>query len=298
MEFIPETIQRTLRTYAKANKLVPIMYTKVYMYQVARSLAYIHSLGVCHRDIKPQNLLLNSRTHEVKLCDFGSAKVLVKGEPNVAYICSRYYRAPELVFEATAYSTSIDIWSMGCVMGELLMGKPLFPGDSGVDQLVEIIKILGTPTKEQILSMNPHHNSFKFPQIRAHPWAKVFKKAPPDAIDLIAKFLRYEPQSRVHPFEALAHRFFDELREPNARLPNGKPFPALFNFTDAELKQAEQLGLTKKLVPPEYLKKIQAAKAARVASATATATASTTSRLSTTSISSIGSTNSSSSLKQ
>ena len=77
------------------------------MYQICRSLAYIHSLGVCHRDIKPQNLLLNTKTHDVKLCDFGSAKILVKGEPNVAYICSRYYRAPELVFEATEYTTAI-----------------------------------------------------------------------------------------------------------------------------------------------------------------------------------------------
>jgi glycogen synthase kinase 3 beta len=94
MDYIPETIHRTLRTYTKANKLLPIMYTKVYMYQIARSLSYIHSMGVCHRDIKPQNLLLNTKNHNVLLCDFGSAKVLVPGEPNVSYICSRYYRAP------------------------------------------------------------------------------------------------------------------------------------------------------------------------------------------------------------
>jgi serine/threonine protein kinase len=84
MDYIPETIHRTLRTYTKANKLLPIMYTKVYMYQIARSLSYIHSLGVCHRDIKPQNLLLNTATHDVRLCDFGSAKVLIPGEPNVS----------------------------------------------------------------------------------------------------------------------------------------------------------------------------------------------------------------------
>lgn len=71
MAYIPETIHRTLRTYTKANKLLPIMYTKVYMYQISRSIAYIHSLGVCHRDIKPQNLLLDTRTHKVLLCDFG-----------------------------------------------------------------------------------------------------------------------------------------------------------------------------------------------------------------------------------
>jgi len=258
MEYIPETIHRTLRNHTKAKKLVPIMYTKVYMYQVCRAIAYIHSLGICHRDIKPQNLLLNTRTHDVKLCDFGSAKILIKGEPNVAYICSRYYRAPELVFEATEYTTKIDVWSLGCVMAELLLGNPLFPGDSGVDQLIEIIKILGTPTKEEIKAMNPNHTSFKFPQIKAHPWQKVFRnKAPPNAVDLVSKFLRYKPDSRLDPFEALAHPFFDELREPSARLPNGKPLPPLFNFTDDELKLMVKKALTKKLIPPHVMKKLK-----------------------------------------
>ncbi len=88
-----------------------------------------------------QNLLVNTSTHQLKLCDFGSAKMLVKGEPNISYICSRYYRAPELIFGATDYTTAIDVWSVGCVMGEMLLGQPLFPGESGVDQLVEIIKV-------------------------------------------------------------------------------------------------------------------------------------------------------------
>lgn len=250
MEYIPETIHRTLRNHTKAKKLVPIMYTKVYVFQIVRSLAYIHSIGVCHRDIKPQNLLLNPRTHEAKLCDFGSAKILVKGEPNVAYICSRYYRAPELVFEATEYTTSIDIWSLGCVMAELLLGTPLFPGDTGIDQLIEIIKILGTPTREEIQAMNPNHRSFKFPQIKPHPWNKVFRKAPPDAIDLVSKFLRYDPTTRITPFDCLTHTFFAELMEANARLPNGKPLPeTLFNYTDAELKTAQEKGITNKIIP-------------------------------------------------
>jgi glycogen synthase kinase 3 beta len=143
-------------------------------------------------------------------------------------------------------------------MAELLLGNPLFPGDSGVDQLIEIIKVLGTPTREEVYAMNPNHTSFKFPQIKPHPWSKVFRnKAPASAIDLVSKFLRYEPKSRLDPFESLAHPFFDELREPNARLPNGKPLPNLFNFTENELKMMQAKGLTKKLIPPELLKKIK-----------------------------------------
>lgn len=84
-----------------------VVFLQLYMYQLFRSLAYIHSLGICHRDIKPQNLLLDPDTGVLKLCDFGSAKHLVKGEPNVSYICSRYYRAPELIFGAIDYTTKI-----------------------------------------------------------------------------------------------------------------------------------------------------------------------------------------------
>lgn len=89
---------------------MPTLQIKLYMYQLLRSLAYIHSVGICHRDIKPQNLLLNPATGVLKLCDFGSAKILVAGEPNVSYICSRYYRAPELIFGATNYTTNIGLF--------------------------------------------------------------------------------------------------------------------------------------------------------------------------------------------
>jgi glycogen synthase kinase 3 beta len=105
--------------------------------------------------------------------DFPSAKILVAGEPNVSYICSRYYRAPELIFGATNYTISIDIWSTGCVMAELMLSQPLFPGESGIDQLVEIIKVLGTPSKEQLVSMNPNYTEHRFPQIKPHPFSKV-----------------------------------------------------------------------------------------------------------------------------
>jgi glycogen synthase kinase 3 beta len=107
LEYVPETVYRASRHYAKLKQQMPMLQIKLYMYQLLRSLAYIHSVGICHRDIKPQNLLLNPATGVLKLCDFGSAKILVAGEPNVSYICSRYYRAPELIFGATNYTTNI-----------------------------------------------------------------------------------------------------------------------------------------------------------------------------------------------
>ncbi|XP_071538651.1 glycogen synthase kinase-3 beta isoform X7 [Panulirus ornatus] len=251
LEFIPETVYKVARHHSKQKQTIPISYIKLYMYQLFRSLAYIHSLGVCHRDIKPQNLLLDPETGVLKLCDFGSAKHLVRGEPNVSYICSRYYRAPELIFGATDYTTNIDVWSAGCVLAELLLGQPIFPGDSGVDQLVEIIKVLGTPTREQIREMNPNYTEFKFPQIKSHPWQKVFRqRTPEDAINLVSRLLEYTPSARITPLQACAHKFFDELRDPNTRLPNNRELPPLYNFTEQEIKIQPELN--SKLIPPHY----------------------------------------------
>ena len=241
LEFVPETVYRVSRHYSKVKTSIPTIYIKLYIFQLLRALAYIHSLGVCHRDIKPQNLLLDPSTQVLKLCDFGSAKILVKGEPNISYICSRYYRAPELIFGAVDYLLTIDVWSTGCVMAELMLGRPLFPGESGVDQLVEIIKVLGTPTKEEIQIMNMSYTEFKFPQIKPHPWHKVIRgRASPDAIDLVSKMLMYNPRKRLQPIEGLAHYFFDELRDPNTRLPNGKQLPPLFDFSEHEWHNAAQ----------------------------------------------------------
>ncbi|PSS26345.1 Shaggy-related protein kinase [Actinidia chinensis var. chinensis] len=255
LEYVSETVYRVSRQYGRMIQYVPIIYVQLYTYQICRSLNYMHSvIGVCHRDIKPQNLLVNPHTHQLKLCDFGSAKKLVPGEPNISYICSRYYRAPELIFGASEYTTAIDMWSVGCVLSELLLGQPLFPGETGIDQLVEIIKILGTPTREEIKCMNPNYTEFKFPQIKAHPWHKVFyKRMPPEAVDLVSRLLQYSPNLRCTALEACAHPFFDDLRLPNACLPNSRPLPPLFDFTPQELASTSP-ELRQRLIP-EHVKK-------------------------------------------
>jgi glycogen synthase kinase 3 beta len=249
LEYMPETLYRMTRNHVKARQQMPMFLVKLYMYQLMRSLAYIHSRGICHRDIKPQNLLINGETGVLKLCDFGSAKQLIAGEPNVAYICSRYYRAPELIFGATNYTTSIDVWSAGCVMAEMIRGQPLFPGSSGIDQLVEIIKILGTPSPDEIKTMNPSYVDHAFPTIKSVPFSRVFRsKASPEAIDLISKLLVYTPADRLTPLQAMAHPFFDELRQPETTVPNGAPLPPLFNFSSDEL--AINPESVRSLIPP------------------------------------------------
>jgi glycogen synthase kinase 3 beta len=118
-------------------------------------------------------------------------------------------------------------------MAELMLGQPLFPGESGVDQLVEIIKVLGTPTREQIKSMNPNYTEYKFPQIKASSWSRVFRNrtTTPESLDLLAKMLDYTPSLRPTALESLTHEFFDEIKLKETKLPNGKDLPDLFNFT-------------------------------------------------------------------
>lgn len=250
MDYIPDTLSRVIRQYYKSKTSMPMLLVKIYAYQMLKSLAYIHAVGICHRDIKPQNILVNPNNHIVKLCDFGSAKKLVKGEPNISYICSRYYRAPELIFGATDYTPAIDVWSTGCVIAELVLGQPIFPGESASDQLVEIIKVLGTPTKGQILEMNPDYNEFRFPTIKPYPWSKVFKNriVNEEYIDLVNKLLTYEPNLRLKPLQSLLHPFFDELRDANTKLPNGDQLPKeLFLFTQEEINSDSTS--VEKLVP-------------------------------------------------
>lgn len=133
---------------------------------------------------------------------------------------------------------SADVWSTGCVMAELMLGQPLFPGESGIDQLVEIIKVLGTPTRDQIRTMNPNYMEHKFPQIKPHPFNKVFRKASHEAIELISALLEYTPTQRLSAIDAMCQPFFDELRDPSTRLPDSRhsggssrELPPLFDFS-------------------------------------------------------------------
>jgi len=257
MEFIPETLAKIIKSYSKSNTTMPFLDVKLFSYQMLRSIAYCTGSGICHRDIKPHNILIYPESNILKLIDFGSAKKLQKGDTNIAYICSRYYRAPELSFGATEYSFAIDTWSVGCVIAELLLGKPIFAGESNIDQVVEVIKVLGTPSKQQIKLMNPEYTEYRFPFIKSFPLSFIYRKVkdlPKEYIDLLKQLLCYEPELRLHPLKALAHPFFDELREPDIaeKLPKNFGLGLLFDFTDAEIRDNSEV--INKLVPQWYEK--------------------------------------------
>jgi glycogen synthase kinase 3 beta len=255
MEYCSDTVYRVMKHYNKMKQPVPHIFVQLYSYQMCRACAYVHAVGICHRDIKPQNLLVDGRSHTLKLCDFGSAKRLVKGEPNVAYICSRYYRAPELIFGSTDYTTIIDIWSTACVTAELILGQPIFPGESGVDQLVEIIKVLGTPSREELMAMNPNYTEFKFPQIKPHPWHKVFRsRTSPEAIDYVSRLLVYDPKTRPSGLQCCMHALFDDLRDQHTRISNSKSLPdSLFVFSKEEVALMDADFIKKTLIPEWFV---------------------------------------------
>ena len=250
---MPQTLHRELRSFSKQKKYMPLLHIKLYSYQMIRGLAYMHALGICHRDVKPDNILIDTETHELKICDFGSAKKLVKGQPNVSYISSRAYRAPELIFGATEYTTSIDLWSAGCVIAEMILQQPIFSGESSLEQIVEIIKVLGTPNKSQIQAMNPEYKEYKFPILKHESWETVFKgkNMPKEFFDLIDKMLMFAPDKRTKPLYLLGHSFFDELRDINTKLENGKKLPNLFNFNKTEMK-IDPKFIKDKLIPNWY----------------------------------------------
>jgi glycogen synthase kinase 3 beta len=239
MEFLPTSLSAFAESYNKRKSLMPILYIKLSIYQMLRALAYLHGRKICHRDIKPQNLLLNAALGVLKLCDFGCAKILAPDQPNVSYICSRYYRAPELCFGAQLYSHAIDVWSAGCVLAELLMGTPIFRGSTSSDQLLKIVRIMGSPTREQTLAMNPAYDKATLPAVPAKRLDEVFRARPAEerdaAVSLCKGMFDYTPTKRFDTLQSMAHPFFDELRNPNTRLSSGNPLPQLFDFTPEEL---------------------------------------------------------------
>jgi len=171
--------------------------------QIASGLQYLHSLFIAHRDIKPRNLLLSPASGLVQICDLGSACHVNTGAPLTAYICSRFYRAPELLLGAREYGTEVDMWSLGCVLAELVILRPVLEGEDTGDQLASIVDILGVPSDEDLENMRVEDNMLAQAvraaqaglEIERTGLTSVLASCPPLA-RLVTSLLVYSPASR------------------------------------------------------------------------------------------------------
>eukprot|EP01084_Bolivina_argentea_P267372 453833_1 len=188
---------------------------KSFLYQLLRGVAYCHHHRVLHRDLKPQNLLIN-REGELKLADFGLARAF--GIPVRSYtheVVTLWYRAPDVLMGSHKYSTPVDIWSIGCIFAEMANGHPLFTGSSEKDQLDRIIRHLGTPDESTypILRELPHYPTslghYRVPESLSY----LVPTLDPKGVDLISKMLVYDPQKRISAKDAMDHEYFNDLTE-------------------------------------------------------------------------------------
>jgi cyclin-dependent kinase-like len=211
-----------------------------YVYQLCRSIEYCHRLEVVHRDIKPENLLV-SHDHKLKLCDFGFARTLPQqGGLLTDYVATRWYRSPELLLGALSYSKEVDMWAIGCILGELADGQPLFPGESEIDQLYVIQKTLGplTERQQELFAKNPRYNGLKFPELSRPETLerRYLGKLTRPALAFMKSLLDLNPSTRMTACEALRHPYFEGLSDSV-----GRPVTSL-TISTAENKSSLRLA--------------------------------------------------------
>jgi len=164
-EYVEQNLLEVLETEPKG---IDPELVRRYVYQLCQAISWCHSHDIIHRDIKPENLLIDSRTCVLKLCDFGFARTMGSTPVDLTdYVATRWYRSPELLLGSSSYSFPVDIWAIGCIMGEITDGNPMFPGESEIDQLYIIQKVLGPLTPEQydMFLQNPRFSGLSFPDM-------------------------------------------------------------------------------------------------------------------------------------
>ncbi|BEJ11656.1 hypothetical protein CspHIS471_0201160 [Cutaneotrichosporon sp. HIS471] len=217
-----EPMEADLHQIVRSGQPLSNLHIQFFLYQLLRGMKYIHSANVIHRDLKPGNLLVNSDC-ELKICDFGLArgfKPVGEGVHELRlteYVATRWYRAPEIMLSNRRYTTAIDVWSIGCILAELLGGKPVFKGKDYVDQLNLILGVLGTPDDETLKRMSSDKARAYLKTLPFNPRVAledVFPDAEHDAVDLLGKLLAFDPDERIDVTTALQHPYVGTYHDP------------------------------------------------------------------------------------
>jgi len=205
-EFLDQDLKRYMDTVPNLSPRVVKNYTK----QLFMGLMYCHQRRILHRDLKPQNLLIDNTSGALKLADFGLARAFcVPIRPYTHEVVTLWYRAPEILLGQQQYSVAVDVWSAGCIFAEMITKRALFPGDSEIDQIFRIFRTLGTPSNDvwQGCTQLPEYKA-SFPKWKPTELAKMIPGADDAAIDLINRTLVYEPGQRISAKSALDHPYF------------------------------------------------------------------------------------------
>ncbi|CAH1783779.1 unnamed protein product [Owenia fusiformis] len=209
-------------------------------YQILRGLKYVHSAGIIHRDLKPSNIAVNEDC-ELRILDFGLARQA--DDEMTGYVATRWYRAPEIMLNWMHYNQTVDIWSVGCIMAELLTGKTLFPGTDHIDQLTKIMKLVGTPDERllaKITSKEARSYIESLPKMKKRNFAEYFYGKTPKqnslAIDLLEHMLALDTETRFTAEQALAHPYLSQYSDPTDE-PISEPYDQ--SFEDKELSITE-----------------------------------------------------------
>uniref|UniRef100_A0A1I7VDD4 Protein kinase domain-containing protein n=1 Tax=Loa loa TaxID=7209 RepID=A0A1I7VDD4_LOALO len=209
-EFFPMNLYEVRERYGPLS----ILDIKLYIWQLFRGQAHLEKNNVCHRDIKPQNLLVDHKSGMLKITDFGSSKIIHdKATTSHHYHVTRYYRAPELILGSIRYRCEIDRWSCGCVFGELLKNHVLFPGQTTNQQLRLVINILGYPSPRDIAAMRVTSEVLQSDDFRDD----LIKRADHNALNLLAQVLVYNPVNRLSGPRFLENSYFSELFDPHTK---------------------------------------------------------------------------------
>ncbi|KAM6159668.1 cyclin-dependent kinase 20 isoform 2-T2 [Erethizon dorsatum] len=194
--------------------------------QALREIKALQEIEDSQYDLKPANLLI-SASGQLKIADFGLARIFSPDGSRLYthQVATRWYRAPELLYGARQYDQGVDLWAVGCIMGELLNGSPLFPGENDIEQLCCVLRILGTPSPQvwPELTELPDYNKISFKEQAPVPLEEVLPDASPQALDLLGRFLLYPPRQRMAASQALLHQYF--FTAPLPAHPSELPVP-------------------------------------------------------------------------
>lgn len=269
----PELMECDLAAIIRSGQPLTDAHFQSFIYQILCGLKYIHSANVLHRDLKPGNLLVNADC-ELKICDFGLARGFsIDPEENAGYmteyVATRWYRAPEIMLSFQSYTKAsmflflifplsfefisndykVDVWSVGCILAELLGGRPFFKGRDYVDQLNQILHYLGTPAEETLSRIgSPRAQEYvrNLPFMPKIPFQRLFPQANPDALDLLDRMLAFDPSKRISVEEALEHRYLhiwhDASDEPSC--------PTTFDF---HFEVVDDVGEMRKMILDEVI---------------------------------------------